>query len=514
MISLRSRKWKIGVGVGGALALLAAVTIPGYASASALGTAGGASTVAKKLPAGTLGINVAPWNGLYANNSSGGTLDTLLKNAHINQIRYGGGLTADYYDWQTDTDLQACFPNTAQKYFTAACATKDGLTFSLLSKRARSINAQNFVTVNYGSGTPAEAAAWVKQAKKSGQQVGLWEIGNENYGCWEVNNELDTSPVNYKGYVINTNATCPMVKEGLDAGMATMATSYAVHAKQFITAMRAVNPKALIGVPYAFGPDVGGAQVGDAAEWDNVVLRTDAKYISFVDVHYYPEAFGGSTGGVNPTDQDVLQSLFKVPALYKEVRTELNATDPTAGIVVGETGVTYLATTIPCTPAGALFSAGDALSWLAAGAQGVDWWTMNSYGNTGTKCVNPDEGMFTSSTKPAIDTYYVGYLLASSLAQPSAKLSALATSEPDDVMAWQSVLPNGKIAVAFINTNTTTGGTVAFKSSLSGTLTKVSYSAGTQNAAKTKTVTTTVAAASVANGIALPAESMVVLKES
>jgi len=504
----------LGASVGSALALLAAVTIPGYASASAMGTAGGASTTAKKLPAGTLGINVAPWNGLYANSSSGGTLNTLLKNAHINQIRYGGGLTADYYDWQTNTDLQDCFPNTTQQYFTAACATTDGLNFSLLSKRARAINAQSFVTVNYGSGTPAEAAAWVKQSNKSGQQVGLWEIGNENYGCWEVNNELDTSPADYAGYVINTNDTCPMVSEGLDAGMETMATSYAAHAKQFITAMRAVDPKALIGVPYAFGPDVGGAQVGDAAEWNNVVLGEDAKYISFVDVHYYPEAFGGSAGGANPTNQEILQSLFKVPALYKEVRTELNATDPTAGIVVGETGVTYLATTIPCTPAGALFSAGDALSWLAAGARGVDWWTMNAYGNTGSKCVNPDEGMFTSSAKPAIDTYYTGYLLASALAQPSAKLAALATSDPANVMAWQSTLANGKTAVAFINTNTTAAQTVTFKSALSGTLTKVSYSAGNQNAAKTKTVTTKITAKSLANGIVLPAQSMIVLKES
>jgi hypothetical protein len=196
------------------------------------------------------------------------------------------------------------------------------------------------------------------------------------------------------------------------------------------------------------------------------------------------------------------------------VRTELNATDPTAGIVVGETGVTYLATTIPCTPAGALFSAGDALSWLAAGARGVDWWTMNAYGNTGSKCVNPDEGMFTSSAKPAIDTYYTGYLLASALAQPSAKLAALATSDPANVMAWQSTLANGKTAVAFINTNTTAAQTVTFKSALSGTLTKVSYSAGNQNAAKTKTVTTKITAKSLANGIVLPAQSMIVLKES
>jgi hypothetical protein len=502
----------LGASAGGALALVAALTVPGSASAAATGTAGGASTAVKTLTAAPLGINVAPWDGLYSASGSGGTIDKFLKSAHINQIRYGGGLTADYYDWQTDTDLQDCFPNTAQKYYTAACATKDGLNFSLLSKRARAINAQSFVTVNYGSGSPAEAAAWVKQSKTSGKAVGMWEIGNENYGCWEVNNELSTSPVNYQGYVINTNATCPMVKEGLDAGMETMATSYAAHAKQFITAMRAVNPKALIGVPYAFGPEVGGASVGGSSEWNNTVLGTDKKLISFVDAHYYPLGFGGSTGGANPTDEQVLQTLLKIPTLYREIRAELNAYDPSAGVVVGETGVTYLATTIPCTPVGALFSAGDALSWLAAGAQGVDWWTMNAYGNTGTTCVDPDEGMFTSSAKPAIDTYYIGYSLASALAQPKAKLAALATTDPADVLAYQSLLANGTKAVALINTNTAAAERVTFKSALSGKLATVVYSAGNQNAANTRSVNGTTTAGAIAGGITLPAESIVILK--
>ena len=46
-----------------------------------------------------------------------------------------------------------------------------------------------------------------------------------------------------------------------------------------------------------------------------------------------------------------------------------------------------------------------------------------------------------------------GYLLASALAQPNAQLSTLTTSS-SDVLAFQSVLPGGKVAVALINTNT------------------------------------------------------------
>lgn len=51
---------------------------------------------------------------------------------------------------------------------------------------------QKFVTLNYGSDTPASAGAWARQAKgTAGQGVALWEVGNEEYGSWEVDNHAD-----------------------------------------------------------------------------------------------------------------------------------------------------------------------------------------------------------------------------------------------------------------------------------------------------------------------------------
>ena len=117
-------------------------------------------------------------------------------------------------------------------------------------------------------------------------------------------------------------------------------------------------------------------------------------------------------------------------------------------------------TTTVCTPAGALFAAGDVLSWLAAGAKSVDWWDMNNYGNTTSSCTNPDYGMFTSCSPPVAETPYYGYLLASVLAQPHALLATMGTSDPADVLAYQSALPGGKHAVAFLNTNTSSAETV------------------------------------------------------
>jgi hypothetical protein len=497
------RRRVLFAGAGGALALLAAVTIPGAASA-----APAATTV--KLAGGPLGMNIAPWDALYTG-SSGAAVQALMKKAGINQIRYSGGTTADYFNWKSNTDIGNCLPNSAPAEYTAKCAVHDALYYGLFSKNARAIHAQSFVTVNYGSGTPALAAAWVKQAKtKPGQQVALWEIGNENYGCWEVNNELASAPANFKGYKEGVNATCPMNVQGLDVGMTTMATSYAANAPKFMAAMKAASPSAQLGVPWAFGNDVGGASVGDNTGWNNIVIPATRKYTSFVDVHWYPFNFGGNLGGRNPTAQQVLTSLYKIAPTYNETRSQLSALGSSARIVVGETGVTYLATTIPCTPVGALFAAGDALGWLAAGAESADWWQLNSYGNTGSRCTKPDEGMFTSAGKPVPETPYYGYLMASALTKPGAQLRTLPTSNPKNVLAYQSVL-NGKVAVMLINTNTKSSIHLTFQSSLHGNLKTMNYKAAGQNSSNSKITTGTASAAKVAKGITLPAESMILL---
>jgi hypothetical protein len=267
-------------------------------------------------------------------------------------------------------------------------------------------------------------------------------------------------------------------------------------------------------VPWAFGSDVAGASVPDNSEWNNTVLGQDGRYISFVDAHYYPFSFGGATGGSNPTDQQVLQSLMSVPAQYREIRGELDAYDPKAQIVVGETGVSNNETTTVCTPTGALFAAGDVLSWLAAGAQSVDWWDMNNYGNTGATCANADYGMFTSASPPTPETPYYGYVLASVLARPGALLAAMGTSDAADVLAYQARLPGGHEAVAFINSNTSSAETVSFRadSPLRGRLRTWTYSAANQNTGNSNIVQSTASASSVGHGITLPAESMVILE--
>jgi hypothetical protein len=120
--------------------------------------------------------------------------------------------------------------------------------------------------------------------------------------------------------------------------------------------------------------------------------------------------------------------------------------------------------------------------------------------------------MFTNAAAP--NTPYVGYLLASQLARPGAKLATLTTSDPSDVLGFQSVLAGGQVVVALINTSTSAAKMVSVSSSLAGALSTVSYSAAGQNSTNTKTVPGQASAATVAAGISLPAESILVLKGS
>jgi hypothetical protein len=500
----RGRKQGVYAGVGAVLVVLAGAAWPGVADAS---TAAARVPSGVKLSAGPLGIDVAPWT----NPATLTALRSQLEAAGVTQIHYGGGTTADEYEWSNDTDISKCKTMSAADY-NAPCATHnvDALKFSTFSQEARAIGAQSMVTVNYGTGTAAWAAAWVKQATTtSGQQVADYEIGNENYGCWEPNDYIP-------GFQPNVGADCPINPANPAPGMTKMATSYAKNAATMMAAMKRVSQSAQLVVPYANDSTVPGASVAANTVWNNTVIGEDARYIGAVDEHWYDFGFVGDTGkGGNPTDQQVIQSVETIPSQYGKIRAALSANgDAGAKVIVGETGVSYQDTNVPCTPAGALFAAGDVLEWLSQGAVSVDWWPVNTDSNihyTTSDC-NPDEAMFTNppTGTPRPLSPYTGYLLAAQLAKPNAQLAALTTSN-GDVLGFQSVLPNGQVAVALINTNTSSAEAVAgLGTSLTGELSTETYSAGNQNAGNTKIVSGTVGGFN--GGITLPRESIVVLK--
>lgn len=122
------------------------------------------------------GLNTATWD------NSLGLAQTLplLQEAGTLALRWPGGSTSDGYDWADDPSGNATFRYTATN-----------------------LGAQVFTTVNYGTGTAAEAAAWVLSANKTNNcGFKYWEVGNECYGTWET----DSNVVPHDPYTYATQA--------------------------------------------------------------------------------------------------------------------------------------------------------------------------------------------------------------------------------------------------------------------------------------------------------------------
>ena len=132
----------------------------------------------------TFGVNAAVWDSVSDTPTTVGLLNEIQNQV----LRFPGGSTADDYHWQTNTSEGQ----------TSAWAT----SFDAFANTATLTQADAFITANYGTGTPQEAAAWVRYSNvKQGYGFKYWEIGNEIYGTWEAdNNTLPHDPVTYASF--------------------------------------------------------------------------------------------------------------------------------------------------------------------------------------------------------------------------------------------------------------------------------------------------------------------------
>jgi hypothetical protein len=400
------------LGAGGAIA---AVASPASASTSVsvsvnVGQALGA------IPATGTGVNVAVYDGAMNSSATPGILST----AGMKAVRYPGGSYADNYHWQTDTLEGGLFhaPNTG---FDAYMAT------------VRAAGAQAVITANYGSGTPQEAADWVRYANVTkGYGVKYWEIGNEipgngEYGAkWETDNHASHS-----------------------------ATTYATNLLQFISAMKAVDPTIKIGavlVPPGTWPD-GIVGPGDTQDWNDTVMSIAGTKIDFVIDHIYP----------NPTSEANLLTqaqTFDPPimsATHALINKYAGANAPNVGIAVTETNGSKYSDTAPQ----GLFAPDQYLTLMEEGAFTVDWWDLRN----GSDCTNlttvdgateyNDGGMVSSgaSCEPAVNTpfpSYYGTEMIGKLGAPGDTL--VSTNSSTSLMSTHAVKrANGDVDVMLIN---------------------------------------------------------------
>ena len=154
------------------------------------------------------GLNTAIWDSYFDTAATSNALSELGTRI----LRFPGGSLSDEYHWATGTTLSN----------TWTWAT----SFNNFVHIATNIGVQAMITVNYGTGTPQEAAAWVLNANVTKHlNFKHWEIGNENYGTWET----DTNVYPHDPY------------------------TYAVRAAQYITQMKAADATIKIGVPVITG---------------------------------------------------------------------------------------------------------------------------------------------------------------------------------------------------------------------------------------------------------------------
>src|ERR671928_77302 len=99
------------------------------------------------------------------------------------------------------------------------------MALAAVTLAATGVGAQPMIIANYGTGTPAEAADWVRYANVTkGYGAKYWTIGNENYGNghyganWEADDHADKSPTEYGNEVVAfadaMKAVDPTIKVG------------------------------------------------------------------------------------------------------------------------------------------------------------------------------------------------------------------------------------------------------------------------------------------------------------
>ena len=155
------------------------------------------------------GVNLATWDGFYDSPQHTNTI-AMLQEMGTTLARMPGGSLSDEYHWATGTSL-----NNAWQW----AATFDEMVRVLTNTSIR----EAFVTVNYGTGTPQEAAGWVRYANIT-NHLGYkyWEIGNECYGTWETDSntfphDAYTYATRASNYIAQMRASDPTIKVGVVA---------------------------------------------------------------------------------------------------------------------------------------------------------------------------------------------------------------------------------------------------------------------------------------------------------
>lgn len=294
---------------GGSLAAgsftLAATYTPDSASSSTFNAATGASSaVTVTVPSwitvvrsslgpvvnsGILGMNMGYWY-----DPSNPAIVPAFLTAGIKTIRWPGGSASNNYHWATNSLCGGGYVPTASDFdtFIADVIRPGGFDLALTANYATDSSCS-------GPGDPAEAAAWVQNAKTNGNYVSYVTVGNEPFGTWEE--DLHAIPYDPTTYAYATaNGYYPQIK--------------------------AVNSSVQVGV--CVNP-------WNTPAWDPIVL-SQSRY-DFVEFHFYPQVPGSEDDTFL-----VQQAAPQLTTAINAIKSELSAAgNPNTAIYIGEIGSVY-----------------------------------------------------------------------------------------------------------------------------------------------------------------------------
>lgn len=333
-----------------------------------------ASQVLRTVDDRMFGVNTTIWDNMF---KDAGTL-ALVQAADMRTLRFPGGSLSDTYDWTTNKSYQSGTRTLNTWSWTNS--------FDDFAKVALALKAQVFITVNYGSGTAQLAADWVKYSNVTkGCNFKYWEIGNECYGSWEED--------------IHTAKWDPV--------------TYAMEAKAYITAMKAVDPTIKIGVVVQAGEDnldtkspvhnVTNPRTGVAHHgWTAVVLAT-LKSLGvtpdYVIYHRYPLAPGSETDAKLLSGVSISNTTWADDAadLRRQVNDYLGSAGANVELLVTENNDVYSDPGKQSTSlVNGLFYADSFGQLLQTEIKAFVWWALHN-GSPKDQTTGKQTGNFSSS---------------------------------------------------------------------------------------------------------------------
>ncbi|HBE76901.1 MAG TPA: hypothetical protein DDW65_03850 [Firmicutes bacterium] len=231
-------------------------------------------------------------------------------------MRFPGGCFADCYHWEDGIGDKDNRPTRENLHWKGNEENNFGTDEYIMF--CRNTGCEPLICINFGTGTPEEAANWVEYCNgplesKYGKlravnghpepyQVKYWDIGNESFGDWEIGH--------------------------------CNAAEFAKKYMDFYKAMKEKDPGIQIIACGGEGNDL-------SQEWNRTLLKVTGGALDYIALHFYPPKIGvipidneltyyGTVGSVCKYEeivQDTVQSIQKIvadPAKVKIAVTEWN----------------------------------------------------------------------------------------------------------------------------------------------------------------------------------------------